>query len=264
MQTIILKDFECSHVLEHIKYPDGQRSLCLNLNELDVKELVNIKCRITKFESLEYLLCLVSALRKNDFHIHSLSFLYLFGMRSDRSFKVGEPNYFRDVVASIINNLNIDRIYLECPHSDISAACIIGGKTGSRYWCDENIPDGYVIIKGDQHARFKALSYFQKIRIDKDNIEVNLDENSISAISKGLSCHGKAIIVDDLCDAGGTFIADAKCFRKYFPDYQLDLYVTHGLFTKGLEPLLEHFNHIYCTNSYQDIVHPRVTQMKVI
>jgi len=72
------------------------------------------------------------------------------------------------------------------------------------------------------------------------------------------------LICDDLCDAGGTFIGEAKYLRENGISNPLNLFVGHGLFTKGLEPLLEHFEHIYCTNSYQDIDHPRVTQLKVI
>ena len=47
------------------------------------------------------------------------------------------------------------------------------------------------------------------------------------------------LVADDLCDGGGTFIALADAIRKS-PTYRgqpLWLYVTHGLFTKGLEPL---------------------------
>ena len=50
---------------------------------------------------------------------------------------------------------------------------------------------------------------------------------------------GPILIADDLCDGGGTFVALAEAIRKS-PTYRgqpLWLYVTHGLFTKGLEPL---------------------------
>jgi ribose-phosphate pyrophosphokinase len=73
------------------------------------------------------------------------------------------------------------------------------------------------------------------------------------------------ILIDDLCDAGGTFIAAAKYLRDELKlQNELNLFVGHGLFTKGLDPLLEHFNKIICTNSYQNIEHPRVDQIKVI
>ena len=59
-------------------------------------------------------------------------------------------------------------------------------------------------------------------------------------------------IVDDICDGGGTFIGLAIELRKKMrSDQELNLMVTHGMFTKGIEPLLEHFDHIYTTDSYR-------------
>jgi ribose-phosphate pyrophosphokinase len=55
------------------------------------------------------------------------------------------------------------------------------------------------------------------------------------------------LIVDDICDGGGTFIGIAKALPKDVKKY---LYVTHGIFSKGLRELTGHFEHIYTTNSY--------------
>lgn len=57
---------------------------------------------------------------------------------------------------------------------------------------------------------------------------------------------GKGLLVDDICDGGGTFIGIAKLFENN----HLGLYVTHGGFTKGLGDLLDCFEKIYTTNSY--------------
>jgi ribose-phosphate pyrophosphokinase len=267
MQTIILKDFECDAVAEHILYPDGQRSLRLDLSNLDVKELVAIKCRITSFAALEYLLCLVSALRKHDFYIYRLEIIYLLGMRSDRAFNPGEPNYFRDVVSNIINSLNIESIGIFSPHSDLSLKAINNASLLDIYHITNKKIEG-VIIGGDQHTNnidFGAkIGHFTKYRKGRDNIVVTLDDESKHYIKSELEKINHAIIVDDLCDAGGTFIADAKCFKEHFPNTPLDLFVAHGLFTNGINTLLEYFDHIYCTNSYQDLFIPRITQFKVI
>lgn len=55
---------------------------------------------------------------------------------------------------------------------------------------------------------------------------------------------GRGLIVDDICDGGGTFLGLSKLF-----DNELGLYVTHGGFTKGLQPLFDRFSEIYTTNS---------------
>ena len=44
------------------------------------------------------------------------------------------------------------------------------------------------------------------------------------------------IIVDDICDGGRTFIEIAKVIRnEIYNDARVELYVTHGIFSKGME-----------------------------
>jgi len=74
----------------------------------------------------------------------------------------------------------------------------------------------------------------------------------------------EALIVDDICDGGGTFIGLAKELNRwsegasalaarantpYPPLKKLYLYVTHGIFSRGLAELLKYFEKIYTTNS---------------
>jgi ribose-phosphate pyrophosphokinase len=58
------------------------------------------------------------------------------------------------------------------------------------------------------------------------------------------------LIIDDLCDGGATFISVASKIRSQVPGVIIDLYVTHGVFSKGREHLLTNgINNIYTTNS---------------
>lgn len=59
--------------------------------------------------------------------------------------------------------------------------------------------------------------------------------------------HG--LVVDDICDGGGTFNLLADCIRNMDDDARLSLYVTHGLFTQGVDKLLEKYENIYTTDS---------------
>lgn len=63
-----------------------------------------------------------------------------------------------------------------------------------------------------------------------------------------LPSEGKLLVVDDICDGGGTFLglAEATGLSKD----RLDLWVTHGIFSKGFGNLLENFGKIYTTDSY--------------
>lgn len=58
------------------------------------------------------------------------------------------------------------------------------------------------------------------------------------------------IIVDDICDGGGTFIGLAKELKKANAG-DLYLVVSHGIFSKGLYALTPHFEQIFTTNSYK-------------
>lgn len=66
----------------------------------------------------------------------------------------------------------------------------------------------------------------------------------------GFACEplepGGYLVVDDLCDGGGTFVGLAETIGGRA---RLDLFVTHGLFTKGTDELLRHFHRIYTTDS---------------
>lgn len=66
-----------------------------------------------------------------------------------------------------------------------------------------------------------------------------------------LPSDGKLLIVDDICDGGGTFIGLAEATG--IPKERLDLWVTHGIFSKGLESLKEKFGTIYTTDSFSDL-----------
>ena len=64
------------------------------------------------------------------------------------------------------------------------------------------------------------------------------------------------LIVDDICDGGGTFlgISDALQLTGIIP--RLGLYITHGIFSGGFEKLSKHFEQIYTTNSICRDVEP--------
>jgi len=65
------------------------------------------------------------------------------------------------------------------------------------------------------------------------------------------SLHGKtAIITDDICDGGYTFIKVAEQLRAKGAD-RVILYVTHGIFSKGLGVFDGLIDHIYTTTSFK-------------
>ena len=60
----------------------------------------------------------------------------------------------------------------------------------------------------------------------------------------------KFLVVDDICDGGGTFIPISKKLNSEFGVKNIDLFVTHGIFSKGVWELLDHYDNIITTDSF--------------
>lgn len=73
------------------------------------------------------------------------------------------------------------------------------------------------------------------------------------------SVTGPVLIVDDICDGGATFIQLVKALREVGHPSRIGLYVTHGIFSKGLGPLFEAgIAVVYSTNSFSQKARPLV------
>ena len=58
-----------------------------------------------------------------------------------------------------------------------------------------------------------------------------------------------AVICDDICDGGATFLAIAQQLKQ-LNCAQIVLYVTHGIFSRGLEVFDGVIDQIFCSNSF--------------
>ena len=70
------------------------------------------------------------------------------------------------------------------------------------------------------------------------------------------------LIVDDICDGGGTFIGLAEELKKKNAGH-LYLAVSHGIFNKGVDVLNKCFTKIYTTDSFRDVGEIGVEQIKL-
>ena len=70
-----------------------------------------------------------------------------------------------------------------------------------------------------------------------------------SDTSKEDVLYGDVLITDDICDGGATFLMCAKAIREKHPRVRsISLYVSHGIFSKGVDSLFEVFDNIYTAN----------------
>jgi ribose-phosphate pyrophosphokinase len=65
----------------------------------------------------------------------------------------------------------------------------------------------------------------------------------------------KVLIIDDICDGGGTFIGLSEALHKINPALKLYLYVSHGIFSKGQDELRKHFREIFTSEFSFDGAH---------
>ena len=60
------------------------------------------------------------------------------------------------------------------------------------------------------------------------------------------------LLIDDLCDGGGTFVGIANKVREINNYARLSILVTHLVNDRGLENLSNNFDEVFITNSYKD------------
>jgi len=89
------------------------------------------------------------------------------------------------------------------------------------------------------HLVDKPKVVLGKMRDPSTGAILNLTVESETASPQDGHWTKRILIVDDICDGGRTFIESAKLLHRVYNVWEVGLYVTHGIFSKGLEPLRE-------------------------
>lgn len=177
------------------------------------------------------------------------------GARQDRmNGGGGDQLFFARTVASLINGLALPRVTVFDPHSDVISALLdnclvihpaeaIGEREEMKKYTAVVSPDGGAEKRSGAVARKFGLPLMHGWKVR---------DTSTGALSAfGIEPFGKpgdhVMVVDDICDGGGTFIGLAAKLKER--GITADLWVSHGLFTKGTRVLLDHFVRVYCTDS---------------
>ena len=236
-----------------IVFPDSQPHVNVTASTSEV--FARVICSIDSPAKLLEL-CLVAdaienvGLTKDDLHI-----TYLLGARYDRVINSGD-SFDLKVIAKIINSLEFGTVYLYDPHSDVAPALIERSKVvDNRELVEAYTEEEAVLIIPDAGASKKAHKYAEWNTRIKDSVHCIKHRNSEGKISLEVLgpqlCGGRnCVIIDDICDGGGTFIAIAKQLRDQgWNPLSMTLIVTHGIFSKGFEPLAEYFDQIICSDS---------------
>lgn len=123
---------------------------------------------------------------------------------------------------------------------------------------DVPIKDDVVgIIAPDAGAIKRAISFRDNFYPNAQIVQCNKERNPATGkLSRHqmepLPFYGRYIIVDDICDGGGTFNLLAEAWKKdrLSKDCNLELFVSHGIFSKGLNAIDPVIEHIATTDSW--------------
>lgn len=178
--------------------------------------------------------------------------------RQDRVANEGESLSIR-VFADIINSQKYPEVIVMDPHSEVCMALLDNVKV------IEKVDDAYLrkvidnydecVVLAPDAGAYKRLSkvikdvpliYATKQRDTKtgalSNVELHIGD--VNILGKRL------LVVDDICDGGGTFLLLRNELREKGISNSLELYITHGIFSKGTDVIKDAYSKVYTTNSF--------------
>ena len=187
-----------------------------------------------------------------------LTYPYFPYARQDRIIKEQEP-FSLKIFCELLNSQNFNSVTVYDPHSDVTPALIKNCKVIHQWHIANSIiprellDDPNVIFVSPDAGAYKKVSKLitndyriaigTKVRGSKGDI---IKTELYSPVDlKGKTC----VVVDDICDGGRTFIELGKVLKHKGAE-KLHLYITHGIFSAGLDELLKYFDCIYTTDSF--------------
>lgn len=186
--------------------------------------------------------------------------------RQDRVCNAGEALSIK-AVARLINAQNYATVSVVDPHSPVSVALIDRVRVTDQFEVFGGIKQdwgNWTIVAPDMGAAKKVEDFAKRVGA-KDILQCNKRRNLADGKILGvevlnhaaLSHESKLLLLDDICDGGRTFIEVAAAINLKCEYRTLELAVTHGIFSKGVDCVAEHFDKIHTTNSFYGGLLPR-------
>lgn len=229
---------------------------------------VIIRAHIINSSGLMELLLMTDALRRVGAKKISLVIPYLPYARQDRVCAPGESLSLK-VFCDIINSQSYESVEVWDVHSDVSLALLdrVINRHQSEFVSKLPVKESNCryLVAPDAGALKKInqvsdITHYPVVRADKTRAPFTgeITETIVYAKHLGLS---DVLIVDDICDGGYTFLQLAKALRHKTYG-KINLYVTHGIFSKGLDIFEGVINKIYCPNVFPNVKdHPLLERM---
>ena len=242
-------------MLETFVFPGGECHV--RINPSDINDTAEILAYLEHSNAVLQLLLAVDAIRRvNPNTAINLTIPYFPYARQDRVCNPGEALSL-SVMANLINSLQCNQVTIYDPHSEVTSAllnrCTIITLaeliTGSSL-AQEIVQKSLALVSPDAGAEKKITHLIQHLASPVEVFYARKTRNKLTGVITSTTLdgdvHGKdLIILDDICDGGHTFIELAKVLKTHGAG-NLYLYVTHGIFSKGLDVLKLYFEKVYC------------------
>lgn len=255
-------------------FSGGECHVCVD--GIELSSHVEITAYLHHSDAIMQLLLTVDAVRRAADEVTiTLTLPYFPYARQDRVCNQGEALSVK-VMAQLINGLQCERVRVYDPHSDVvpallercsvvSAADIVMGSVLRDMIQTQHLD----LVSPDAGAEKKTRILAKKLAAHGVHTQVvccskvrDTYTGDIVATHVHADVQGKnLLLVDDICDGGRTFIELAKQLQQQGA-YALYLYVTHGIFSQGLDELTRYFTHIYCLHTMRPnapLLHPQLT-----
>lgn len=193
---------------------------------------------------------LVDSISARGGKVETLVLPYIPGARQDRVNPTGDVLYASRTFANMINAMDFSRVIVLDPHSPVAPSMINRCIEYPLSEVAECVWKGYTgVIAPDKGAKARAEIFAAALGKPIFYASKNRDVSTgqLSGFSVDVPAGGHYLVVDDICDGGGTFVGLAEKIAEN--GAFADMYVTHGIFSKGISQLNKHYKNIYTTDS---------------
>lgn len=251
--------------IDHFIFPGGEFQVKL---PHDIKEeRITLTWKPIDASELTFLALAVSALKNMGIWDIDLDIMYLPYARQDRVCSIGEAHSLK-VMCRFLETLELTTIRIWDVHNEAATQELlsdydIGFVTATNIFDRFHILDDFdlsnLILCSPDDGGFGRVAdicnYFdlsQPVILHKERCPdtgriIGMKPDKYNRCIEGWNI----LIVDDICDGGGTFNQAAQILREHGA-VNLYLYATHGIFSKGLDLLQENFKHIICHHVLHD------------
>ena len=247
-------------------FPDGQPHFELTTDQPGEWDHVQILTSIKNVNDIALLGLAVESVRSVVKGRITVNIGYMLGARMDRPIGPGKPHSLK-VLAAMVNaacsEANDFRVI--DPHSkvttDLLNRCgVINPDKLVQFALRkqfERYNETSVIVTPDAGAVSRTEAFVQRLNLPEDLAFCSKKRDSVTGKLSGFELttgnvkDRHCLIVDDLCDGGGTFVGIANVLKEQGA-LSVSLCVTHAILSKGIDALAG-IDTLYTTDSYRTI-----------